>query len=139
MPGFIIPFDIAEDFSTGESAKTDFREVPSTDVGNKGYRDRGRLGWYAPSEKQYTDFGDVRWFEGYGADEADLRLGFIEPTITESPAYQLQDYKDRWDLPKARDLTPGNVEAHEEDYAFKRRNRESKGFLPRPRIPRDRG
>jgi hypothetical protein len=80
----------------------------------------------------------VKFDAGFGASAADLERGWCEPSITDGPQYQLQSYKDRSDSPKVSDVTPGNVDMREDDWRFRERNRDSRGFLTRPRIPRER-
>lgn len=139
MPGFIIPLDIANDFYTGEQARSDYREVPASDKGNRDYSDQGRLGFYAPQpHEQFTDYGDVKWYTGYGATESDLRLGYVKPDIRQHPAYELSNYKDRLDTPKLPDRDQGNVDVVPSDIQFRQRNRVSNGLFTRPRIPRER-
>jgi hypothetical protein len=125
----------------GESEEeSDYRPVPRSDRGNDGYRDRGQLGNYATNDgKPWPNPDGVRVFAGYGADDADLERGWCEPLITENPAYQLENYKERSSLPRESDVTPGNVEAEPDDFEFRMRNRRTEGFLTRPRIPTERG
>jgi hypothetical protein len=117
----------------------DYRPVPDSDRGNDGYRDRGMLGGYSPAEKPFDCPQDVRFDAGYGADVDDLERGWCEPLITESPAYQLADYKFRSTLPRQTDVNNGDQEAMDDDFEFRNRNRRSKGFLTRPHVPVDRG
>jgi len=77
-------------------------------------------------------------FEGYGADKADLERGWCEPLITQDPAYDLSNYKDRSSMPKVSDDTEGNVMVVSDDMRFRNRNRRSEGFLTRPRLPVER-
>jgi len=118
--------------------KDDFRAVPRSDAGET-YRDRGALGGYSTNRGEPFDPpSDVRFFEGYAGDVADLERGYCVPRITEDPAYQLANYKDRSSEPRESDVTPGNVEAMPDDWEFRNRNRRSDGFLTRPRIPNER-
>lgn len=119
---------------------TDYHPVPDSDQGNDGYHDHGALGSFATNDgKPWGNPDGVERFTGFGATEADLVRGFCEPTITQNPAYQLENYKDRYSQPRVSDVTPGNIEARESDWSFRDRNRETKGFLTRPRIPTERG
>jgi hypothetical protein len=111
--------------------------VPASDRGET-YRDQGMLGSYSTGEKPFDNPPGVRMFTGYGGDMADLERGWCDPLITEHPAYQLANYKDRSSLPMESDVTPGNVEAMPDDMRFRDRNRRSEGFLTRPRIPTER-
>jgi len=140
MPGFIIPLDIAEDLNRGEKDESDYRPVPDTDRGNASYSDRGMLGFYSPRHREQWGYPDgIKLEGGFGATDAELRRGYAEPDIRQSPAYDLSNYKDRLDQPRTSDVRPGDVEAMESDYAFRQRHRETRGFLTRPRIPRERG
>lgn len=132
-----IPLDVVEDFGADENDRSDYRPVPSSDTGET-YRDRGMLGFYQ-DPKPFKTPDEVRFFAGHGATEADLERGWSDPLITENPAYQLSNYKDRSSQPMESDVTPGNVEMMEDDWAFRERNRKSRGFLTRPRIPTERG
>jgi hypothetical protein len=125
---------------TGEDEeRSDYRAVPNSDKGNAGYRDRGMLGSYSPSEDPFRTPGDVRFEAGFGADQADLERGWCDPLITSDPAYELNNYKERSSLPLEPDLNFGNQYAMNDDFDFRNRNRRSKGFLTRPRVPTERG
>lgn len=132
-----IPLDVVEDFGSRDEDRSDYRPIPSSDDG-KTYRDRGMLGFYS-EPKPFRTPRDVSFETGFGATQADLERGWSEPLITEHPAYQLSNYKDRSSVPMESDVTPGNVEMMESDWAFRDRNRQSRGFLTRPRIPTERG
>lgn len=132
-----IPLDIINDLGAKDEDRSDYRPVPSSDTGET-YRDRGMLGFYHREEPWETP-SEVRFFDGHGASMSDLKRGWSDPLITENPAYQLANYKDRSSQPMESDVTPGNVEMMEDDFAFRNRNRKSQGFLTRPRIPTERG
>jgi hypothetical protein len=136
-----IPLDIViGGLSKENEDRSDFRQVPASDEGNEGYRDHGKLGSYATNRGEpFETPRDVRFDPGYGASARDLERGWKEPLITEHPAYQLENYKDRSSRPDESDVTPGNVEAMPDDWEFRNRNRTSRGFLTRPRIPTERG
>lgn len=124
----------------GEEDRSDYRPVPPTDRGNEDYSDRGMLGSYTPTSEPYRAPRDVRWFTGYGASAADLDRGYIVPDIRDPPAYDLDDYKERYSQPMvADDAEEGHTNAIEEHWEFRSRNRRSRGFLTRPRIPTERG
>lgn len=122
---------------TGTEDETDYHPVPASDRGNATYRDRGMLGSYTPRDTPRDDPRDVRHFTGYGATEADLNRGYQVPAIRDDPAYDLDNYKDRSSQPMLSDEDEGG-DAMNDDYAFRRRNERSRGFLTRPRIPTDR-
>jgi hypothetical protein len=121
----------------GDRDESGYRPVPESDKGNAGYRDRGGLGSYTPSREPYRNPSDVKMFAGYGASEEDLQRGYCEPAIREDPAYDLDNYKDRSSQPMSSDIDEGG-DAMADDYAFRRLNERSRGFLTRPRIPTDR-
>ena len=133
----IIP-DILLDLLGGrDKAENDYRPVPASDTGET-YTDQGQLGGYSPSLKPYAPPEDVRWFAGYGATEEDLKRGWSEPRITENPAYDLANYKDRWSDPLHPDVRYGDTDAVPSDIQFRQRNRQSRGLVTRPRIPKER-
>ena len=121
----------------GSGDESDFRPVPDSDRGNATYSDRGMLGSYAPPESAFDSPSEVVRFTGYGATETDLERGYQVPAIRDNPAYDLDNYKDRSTLPRLSDLDEGG-DAMADDYAFRRKNERSRGFLTRPRPPTDR-
>lgn len=122
---------------TGSGDTGDFHPVPESDRGNAAYTDHGMLGTYSPRETPWDDPAGVRHFTGYGATEADLNRGYQVPSIRDNPAYDLDNYKDRATQPMLSDLDEGG-DAMADDYAFRRKNERSRGFLTRPRPPTDR-
>ena len=134
------PIDVVEDSGTGNEVRSDYRPNPRTDRGNADYVDRGGLGFYQTNDgKPWAPPSDVTYMTGFGANMDDLKRGWKVPVITQNPAYQLHNYKDRSSDPKVSDVTPGNVEMTEAEWEFRNRNRRSQGFLTRPRIPTERG
>jgi len=122
-----------------DEERSDYRPVPRSDRGNAAYRDRGALGFYQSNDGEpFETPRDVRFFEGYGANEQVLERGWCEPLITEHPAYQMDNYQERSSLPRVSDVSKGDVEAMSDDYEFRNRNRRARGFLTRPRIPVER-
>ena len=103
------------------------------------YDDRGQL-MKAGDTKDFPKPEGVEFFEGYGADEADLQRGYIEPTITDRPQYDLSAYKERWSDPKPTDTGafPYRPGVSPDDLEFMTKDRQTKGMLIRPRIPTDR-
>ena len=137
---YLIGFRDILDDNTGNRGddRSDYRAVPQSDSGNDSYDDRGMLGFYQTDAQPFEDPPGVKHFTGYGADEADLKRGWRKPGITQNPAYQLSNYKDRSSSPKESDVTPGNLEVMQDDWEFRNRNRTARGFLTRPRIPTER-
>lgn len=88
--------------------------------------------------KQYTTPADVKMFAGYGANEEDLKRGFIEPVITDHPKYDAANYKDRWTIPSQSDLDGGAQVSVPRDYEFRSEDRVSQGLLTRPRVSTER-
>jgi hypothetical protein len=122
---------------TGTENEDDFHPVPASDRGNATYSDHGMLGTYEVNPEPFRDPPDVKHFTGYGATEADLQRGYQVPTIRDCPAYDLDNYKYRSSQPMLSDLDEGG-DAMNDDYAFRRKNERSRGFLTRPRPPTDR-
>ena len=124
----------------GDEEESDFRQVPASDRGDESYGDRGQFGSYAPSNREpFESPREVRYFAGYGANEQDLDRGFIDPVIREDPAYDKSNYQERSTMPMEPDEDQGNRQVMERDWEFRNRNRQSRGFLTRPRIPTERG
>ena len=123
--------------SVGTEETSDYHPVPASDRGNADYRDRGALGSYEVDPEPFRDPPDVRHFTGYGATEADLDRGYQVPAIRDDPAYDLDNYKDRYSQPRLSDEDEGG-DAMNDDFAFRLRNERSRGFLTRPRPPTDR-
>lgn len=117
----------------------DFRNVPAGERDDGGYKGRGMLGNYAPSAEPYPSPEDVRWFGGFGADEADLRRGYASVAVREDPAYDKTNYEDRWTQPRATNEDMGETDVMRDDWEFRGRNQRSRGFLTRPRVPTERG
>lgn len=135
-----IPLDIYIGLGSENEDRSDYRAVPRSDEGNDGYRDRGMLGSFPSNRGEpFAPPAEVRFAPGFGADMADYKRGWCDPLITEHPAYQLESYKERSSQPRESDVTPGNVEALRDDWEFRNRNRRTRGFLTRPRIPVERG
>jgi hypothetical protein len=139
MAGLNIDFvgQLPEGQPAGDEDREDYRPVPESDA-SPGYRDQGMLGSYRTSAKQYPNPPGVKLFAGFGATEEDLERGFCEPRISDDPAYQLDDYKHRSSQPALSDIDEGGAAATSKDYAFRRKNERSRGFLTRPHIPTDR-
>lgn len=121
-----------------EEERSDFRDVPSSDRGNENYKDRGRLGTYAPTAEPYREPAEVKFDGGYGATDEDFRRGYSEVELHEVPAYEFSDYKERWTQPRETFNDKGNTDNLSDDWEFRSRNRRSRGFLTRPRIPTER-
>lgn len=105
---------------------------------NPKYDTIGMLGssYADPDPFKYPD--DVKLFAGFGADEADLHRGYCDPNIKALPNYDKVNYNERYTIPSQPDEGPGNHMALQGDMEFRMKERESKGFLTRPRIPTER-
>lgn len=128
---------LAESSPSGDEEREDYRPVPDSDTG-VGYRDQGMLGSYRTSARQFPNPPEVKMFTGYGASMDDLERGYCEPSITDHPAYQLDDYKHRSSQPALSDIDEGGAVTTPSDFAFRRKNERARGFLTRPHIPTDR-
>lgn len=115
------------------------------DTGNK-YDDKGRLGSYCTRDSQFPNPEGMKTFTGFGADKSDLERGFCEPTIRALPDYDLANYKERYSRQKQpgdNDNTTGlagylGLGVSSQDFEFREKERTSKGFLSRPKLPTDR-
>lgn len=136
-----MPFQRVDPWDDGggkDDDRSDFRPVPASDKGNAGYTDKGMFGSYTPSADPYASPAGIKRFAGYGATQADLARGWKEVSISDNPAYQLDDYKWRSTDPKQSDIDEGGDIDMPSDYEFRRHNRRSRGFLTRPMTPIDR-
>ena len=134
--GTPIPFSFAD---TTEGS--DFRQVPASDRGNESYSDRGQLGSWEPSVGRWGDYpvaDGIEFFAGYGADTSDLKRGYRTVGVSEDPAYDKQNYRERMSEPRNPDEDQGNRSVLERDWEFRGRNRKAHGFLTRPYIPTER-
>ena len=136
----------------GDGDRDDFRNVPRTDKGNRDYADKGMFGNYQTRKDQFPNPAGVKVAYGggydtsivkgqrlgYGVDERDIVLGYVEPVVNEDPAYDKWNYAQRWDEPRHPDEDQLNNDRMAKDYEFRSKNRESRGFLTRPRLPRER-
>lgn len=129
-----IPFD------GGSRDVSDYRPVPSSDRGNDGYHDRGQLGSYATNDGEpWGKLSGAKYETGYGCDMADVARGYSAPGVTQDPAYDLANYKDRYSEPKVSDLVGSDSDGVSSDWEFRSRNRRSQGFLTRSRYDTNRG
>lgn len=108
-----------------------------SDKGDK-YNDRGMLGSYCTSEVQFPNPKGLKTFPGYGADEADLELGFIRPDARQLPVYDHANYVDRWSQNRVPDEDTDGGEMLPQNLRFRLEDRVSKGMFARPRIPTER-
>lgn len=92
----------------------------------------------SPVEQPFKSPSGIKRFDGYGADTADLERGYRNPDIHESPAYDKANYLQRSTAPRKSDDDFGNTGVLEDDYAFRRKDQESRGFLTRPTRPTER-
>lgn len=96
------------------------------------------LGSYRTSETPFSNPEEIHVFEGFGANKADLERGWCEAEVKELPNYDKANYHDRWSQPMLPDEDQGNRMFMNQDMEFRMKERESKGFLTRPRIPTER-
>lgn len=90
-----------------------------------------------PVEQPFATPADVKAFAGEGATEADLRRGFLESGIKDSPQYDKANYNDRWTEVKRPESDDASY-PDQDDFNFRMKDRESRGFTTRPRIPTER-
>lgn len=95
------------------------------------------LGSFRTSDKQFPNPEGIHIFEGFGANAKDLEKGWIDPLLDDKPEYDPQNYLYRWSEPKVSDLVEDGPGVSR-DFEFRNKDRVSKGFLTRPRIPTER-
>lgn len=129
-------------FSFGDDGeRSDFRQVPASDQGNSSYSDRGQLGSWEPSIGRWDNYPDadgINRFPGYGGTVEDLERGYRTVGVSEDPAYDKENYRERMTQPRHPDEDQGNRQVMDRDWEFRGRNRRAKGFLTRPYIPTER-
>lgn len=89
-----------------------------------------------PREKPFPTPSEVKMESGFGASQADLRRGFLEPDVQELPKYDKENYEDRATLPRSPEKD--DAQSFPEDMDFRMKGRETPGLLRRPRIPTER-
>jgi len=72
------------------------------------YDDSQTLGSYCTDPEAFKNPAGVKMFAGFGADEAELDKGWLDPNISELPNYDKVNYNERYTLPKNPDEGPGN-------------------------------
>lgn len=95
------------------------------------------LGSYRTSEMPFKNPEGMHLFEGFGANKSDLEKGWIDPLLDDKPQYDTQNYLQRWTQTRVSDLTEDGPGVNR-DIEFQEKDRVSKGFLTRPRIPTER-
>lgn len=90
------------------------------------------------AETQFPNPAGVKTFTGFGADESDLVRGFLQPDVRADAKYDKVNYSERYTEPKMPDEGPGNHESLSRDFEFRQKERVSRGFLTRPKIPTER-
>jgi hypothetical protein len=133
--GVVFPVDLS---FAGDQDTVDYRAVPASDQGNATYRDHGGFGGFSPSREPYPSPSGVTFMDGYGATVDDLKRGFCQPAIRAEPAYDLANYKERYSQPRLPDEDNGNRQVMDNDWDFRGRQRQSRGFLTRPKLPTER-
>ncbi len=101
------------------------------------YDDSKTLGSYRTSARQSPNPKEMVKFLGFGVSEKDYDRGFCDPKLNDLPEYDAQNYFDRWSQPKVDDQVEGGP-SMPVDWEFRQKDRTSKGFLTRPRIPTER-
>ena len=118
--------------------RNEFRNVPASDSGNRDYQDVGKFGTFCTDAEPFPNTPGVKFDTGYGLGEGDTTRGFSDPGIRQDPAYDKANYHERWSEPRVADEDQLETNIQSDDWAFRNRNRESRGFLTRPRIPTER-
>ena len=108
-----------------------------SDKGEK-YDDKGTRGSYCTGKTQFPNPEGMKTFPGFGADEADLELGFIRPRATQDPVFDHINSVDRWSENAVPDEDTDGGEELSQNIRFKQQDRKSKGMFARPRIPTER-
>lgn len=78
-----------------------------------------------------------KFFAGEGATIGDLKTGFLDPNISENPAYEPKNYKDRLTVERSSDLDEDG-DGVSDDYRFREKDRVTTGLFTRPHIPTER-
>lgn len=121
----------------GDREASDFQQPTHDRRSSNQYGDRANLSSYQTNRgEQFRTDADFEL--GYGCTEEDAQRGWIEPRMREEPAFDLVNYKDRSTQPSKTNEDFENTSSFDRDYEFRGRNRESKGFLTRPRLPTER-
>lgn len=102
------------------------------------YDDKGSLGSDRTDAEPFRDPQGLKRFAGFGADEADLSAGFVRPEIRDLPEYDKRNYEDRCTTPPTNNSGLTDIFEPSPDYAFRQKDRETKGFFTRPRLPTER-
>lgn len=105
---------------------------------NSGYSQPGLLGHQYADPEPYKSPPNVKYFAGFGATEQDLDLGYLKKETRELPDYDKANYNERYTEASKPDENFANTGVLPEDVEFRNKERVSKGFLTRPRIPTER-
>jgi hypothetical protein len=109
------------------------------------------FGSYSPEVGDYPPPKDVKCEGGFGptpfgANEEDFKRGYVVPTITNDPRYDIEAYRDKASLPSRDQMSPDEKmlfpdpfpAESAEDVPFAQRGVRSTGFLSRPNGPKER-
>jgi hypothetical protein len=111
-------------------------------TGNSGVNDKynapGTIGSYCTDPEPFKNPAGVKLFAGFGASEEDIERGYNNIGTRELPNYDKANYNLRYSEPAFQDENFGNSGILPEDIEFRNKDRVSKGFLTRPRIPTER-
>lgn len=89
--------------------------------------------------KPFPTPSEVKMESGFGATKEDLRRGFTEPEIKESPKYDCVNYTERATWPSHPDGRESGNDRIPDDLEFQMKGRETPGLLTRPhRYPNER-
>lgn len=105
---------------------------------NPAYNSAGMIGSYCTDPMPFKNPSDVKLFAGFGATEQDIERGYHNIGTRELPNYDKANYALRYSEPSMQDENFANTGVLPEDIEFRNKDRVSKGFLTRPRIPTER-
>lgn len=89
-------------------------------------------------ENPFPNAEGVKVFSGFGADDSDLRRGWVEPVIRQDPRYDLVNHKQKWTEFRISDEDSNGGEDLPNEFEFRMKDRETKGLFIRPHIPTER-
>lgn len=130
-------FESYQKRESAESEHPDDYRVGATGINDK-YDALGTIGSTYHDPEYYRSPSDVKYFAGFGADVEELDRGYLNIGTRELPNYDKANYNLRYTEPSMQDENFANTGVLPEDIEFRMKDRVSKGFLTRPRIPTER-
>lgn len=74
---------------------------------------------------------DIKYETGFGVSQADMKRGYIKPSLPVEPEYDAANYREKW-------TRQPNTGFGSPVYDFRYKEEETKGFLTRPILPTER-